>query len=63
MVVDVGTSCATIDDTPETSLFTPRHRVDAPWGLSGNRPSPILYGTLTAEMGHAVARGTIRRDA
>ncbi|WP_265934225.1 hypothetical protein [Actinacidiphila acididurans] len=40
MVVDVGTSWATINDTPETS-FTPRHKVNAPRDKTGNCPTAI----------------------
>lgn len=40
MVVDVGTSCATITDTPVTS-FTPRHGMDALWGSTGNSQTAI----------------------
>ena len=40
MVEDVGTSCATINDTPVTS-FIPRHGMDALWDSTGNRPTAI----------------------
>jgi hypothetical protein len=41
MIEDVGTSRATINDTPETS-FTPRHGRDALWDSAGNKPTAIF---------------------
>jgi hypothetical protein len=35
---DVGTSCASINATPETS-FAPTRGVDSPMAWTGNRPS------------------------
>ncbi|GAA3189514.1 hypothetical protein GCM10017688_53020 [Streptomyces ramulosus] len=37
MIDDVGTSCATINATPETS-FAPRHGMNSPMDWTGNRP-------------------------
>ncbi|MFJ2632712.1 hypothetical protein ACIO6U_12280 [Streptomyces sp. NPDC087422] len=41
MVEDVGTSCATINDTPETSFTPLRHGMDALYDSAGNKPTAI----------------------
>ncbi len=47
MLDDAGTSCATTNATPETSL-APRHGVDAPMAWTGNRPIRIRDTVMTA---------------